>query len=206
MWQREESEKFSLSREQVELHLKLSRNKTEALVTSKRLKFLQDNRTDTGAPIIDTNFVAPLRMHFQSSKGTLDCLKVFQCIQEETFVGPVPLSCGIMAYPKRKRETYTVFMRENLVVTSVYAHLNTRTGREVLSGLCRDGGGETNTCSSPRGSIMPKIMLEKQHYARLILAIFDALFYACRQKQYPHKSEKQYRIASITNLQEINDK
>ena len=41
------------------------------------------------------------------------------------------------------------------------AHLNTQTGREVLSGLCRDGGGETMTCSSPRGSIMPKIMLEK---------------------------------------------
>ena len=31
-------------------------------------------------------------------------------------------------------------------------------------------------------SIMPKIMHEKQHYARLILDIFDALFRTCRRK------------------------
>ena len=35
---------------------------------------------------------------------------------------------------------------------------------------------------SQNNSIMPKIMLEKQQYARLILAIFDALFHACRPK------------------------
>ena len=29
---------------------------------------------------------------------------------------------------------------------------------------------------------MPKIMLKKYHYGRLILALFDALFYACRRK------------------------
>ena len=32
-------------------------------------------------------------------------------------------------------------------MTSVYAHLNTRTGTEVLSRLCRDGGGEAKACS-----------------------------------------------------------
>ena len=29
---------------------------------------------------------------------------------------------------------------------------------------------------------MPKIMLQKYHYGQLILALFDALFYACRRK------------------------
>ena len=29
---------------------------------------------------------------------------------------------------------------------------------------------------------MPKIMLKKYHYDRLILALFDSLFYACRRK------------------------
>ena len=41
---------------------------TEALVISKSLKFPKDDRTDT-------NFIAPLRMHFQRSKSTLDSLK-----------------------------------------------------------------------------------------------------------------------------------
>ena len=35
---------------------------------------------------------------------------------------------------------------------------------------------------------------------------FPLTAYTCRQKQYPHKPEEQCRIASITNLQEINDK
>lgn len=52
---------------------------------------------------------------------------------------------------------------------------------------------------------MPKIMLKKWHYARLILAIFDALSHACRKK-YLDKPETQNFIASITNLQKINDK
>ena len=44
-------------------------------------------------------------------------------------------------------------------------------------------------------------------YARLILAIFDAIIFLCLQtKKYLHKSETQYFIASITNLQEIIEK
>ena len=35
---------------------------------------------------------------------------------------------------------------------------------------------------------------------------FPLTAYTCRQKQYPHKPEERCRIASITNLQEINDK
>ena len=38
-------------------------------------------------------------------------------------------------------------MRENLVITSVYAHPYVRTGREALSRLCRGGGGESTTRS-----------------------------------------------------------
>ena len=38
-------------------------------------------------------------------------------------------------------------MRENLVMMSAYAHPYVRTGREVLSGLCRGGGWECKTCS-----------------------------------------------------------
>ena len=48
--------------------IQFQKNNNEALVISKRLKFPQDDRTDK-------NFVAPLRMHFQRSKTTLDSLK-----------------------------------------------------------------------------------------------------------------------------------
>ena len=145
-------------------------------------------------------------------------------------------------------------------MTSVYAHLNTRTGREILSRLCRDGGGEAKACSPTildkingkprpplppksrmgkwrvfalraassliwrrwgfavpfyfvqdcRSSIMPKIMFEKKSSIMLDRFVgyiwFPLTAYTCRQKQYPHKPEEQCRIASITNLQEINDK
>ena len=53
---REESEKFSPS-SHVKLHLMFSGNNTEALVIWKVLNFPKDDRTDT-------NFIAPLRMHF----------------------------------------------------------------------------------------------------------------------------------------------
>ena len=43
-------------------------NNTKALAISKSLKFMTDWRTDT-------NFIAPLRMHFKRSKSTLDSLK-----------------------------------------------------------------------------------------------------------------------------------
>ena len=49
---------------------------TEAPVISKRLKFPQDERTDT-------NFIAPLRMHFQTSKRYSRQPKMcYQCIME----------------------------------------------------------------------------------------------------------------------------
>ena len=51
------------------------------IVISKRLKLPQDNRTDT-------NFIAPLRMHFQRSDSTLDGLKsVFNAFRRKPSLG-----------------------------------------------------------------------------------------------------------------------
>ena len=54
------------------------KNYNQALVISKRLKFPQGDRTGT-------NFTAPPRMHFQSSKSPLDSLKsVFNVFRTKT--------------------------------------------------------------------------------------------------------------------------
>ena len=66
MWWREELENASFS-QYVQFHLKFLGKYTQALVISKRLKFPQDDRTDT-------NSSAPLKMLLN---GTLDSLKVF---------------------------------------------------------------------------------------------------------------------------------
>ena len=59
----------------------------EALAISKRLKFPQDDRTVT-------NFIAPLRMHFQRSKSTLDILKsVFNVFGRKPSLGAPFESC-----------------------------------------------------------------------------------------------------------------
>ena len=42
-------------------------------------------------------------------------------------------------------ENGNLSMRENLVMTSAYAHPYIRTGSGVLSRLCRGGGGESKT-------------------------------------------------------------
>ena len=67
----------------LKFHLKIfEKNNTQTLVISnKRFKFLQDDRTDT-------NFIAPLRMHFQVSKSTLDSLKsVFNVFRRTPSLG-----------------------------------------------------------------------------------------------------------------------
>ena len=56
-------------------------NNTEILVISKRLKFSYGVRTET-------NFIAPLRIHFYRSNSTLDCLKsVFNAIRRKPSLG-----------------------------------------------------------------------------------------------------------------------
>ena len=66
----------------VKLHLSNFFGKmTEALVISEVLKFPLDDRTDT-------NFIAPLRKHFQISKSTLDSLKsVFSVFRRKPSLG-----------------------------------------------------------------------------------------------------------------------
>ena len=65
---REESEKNYHFRKTLNCNKNFRGNNTEALVISKRLKLPQDDRKDI-------NFLAPLRIHFQRSKSTLDSLK-----------------------------------------------------------------------------------------------------------------------------------
>lgn len=59
----------------------------------------------------------------------------------------------------------------------------------------------------PNISIMPKIVLKKLHYARPILAIFDTLFHACRQKVHLHMPKHNIALhQSVTNLQDIKER
>ena len=81
-------------------------NNTEALVISKRLKFPQDDRTDT-------NFIAPLRMHLYRSKITLDRLKrFFNAFRRNRRWVPLPIVwiASARLHLERKRKLYRYFV------------------------------------------------------------------------------------------------
>ena len=93
---------------------------TQALKISKRLKFPQGDRTDT-------NFIAPLKMNFSSSKSTLDSLKsVFIVLKRKLSLGAC--SCHMCYWP-----LFLVYVYVLLPFTAFSQTIKIKQGSEMLS-------------------------------------------------------------------------
>ena len=93
---------------------------TQALKISKWLKLPQGDRTDT-------NFIAPLKMNFYSSKSTLDSLKsVFNVLKRK-------LSLGAFSWYMCYWPRFLVYVYVLLPFTAFSQTIKIKQGSEVLS-------------------------------------------------------------------------